>query len=181
MTEPSTTAARYAIDRDGSRIRFEIRLMAWKVQGTFTDVEGWIDYDENHPEAMIAEASIRVASIQTREKRRDEHLRSPDFFDAGQFPVMRFVGRRATDLGRGVLRMEGDLAIRDATRPVSFEVRDLVSGRDGSARGSLRFRATTRINRLDYGVGGRSLLDQGGIMVGREVEVNLQVLALQGG
>jgi polyisoprenoid-binding protein YceI len=129
---------------------------------------------------MTVEASVRVAGIQTGEKKRDEHLRSPDFFDAARFPVMRFVGREATDLGGGVLRLDGDLTIRNRTRPASFEVRDLAEGRDDSGRGTLGFTATSRINRFDFGAGGRILLDKGGIVVGREVEAEVRILAVRG-
>ncbi len=179
MSEPNPSVRRYIIDREESRLRFGIRLIAWAVQGTFRDVEGWIDFDDDHPDAMTADASVRVASIRTGNPRRDEHLRSPDFFDAANFPVIRFVGRRATDLGGGALRLDVELTIRDATRPVSFDVRKIVAGRDDSGRRSLGFTATSRINRFDYGAGGRFLLDKGGIVVGREVETEIRILAVR--
>jgi polyisoprenoid-binding protein YceI len=179
MNEPNRSAARYIIDREESRIRFGIRLIAWKVQGTFTDVEGWVDYDEDHLDAMSANASVRVASIRTRNRKRDEHLLSPDFFDVARFPVIRFVGRRATDLGGGAVRLEVDLTIRDATRPTWFEIRRIVAGREDSGRRSLGFTATSRIDRYDYGAGGRTLLDKAGIVVGREVEAEIRILAIR--
>jgi polyisoprenoid-binding protein YceI len=179
MTQPNLSAARYIIDREESRIRFGIRLIAWKVQGTFNEVDGWVDYNEDHPDAMTADASVPVASIRTGSRQRDEHLLSPGFFDVARFPVIRFVGRRATDLGGGALRLDVDLTIRDATRPTSFEIRKIVAGRDDSGRRSLGFTATSRINRFDYGAGGRILLDKGGIVVGREVEAEIRILAVR--
>jgi polyisoprenoid-binding protein YceI len=179
MNEPNLPVARYIIDREESRIRFGIRLVAWRVQGRFTDVEGWIGYDEDHPDAMTADASVRVASIQTGIPQRDEHLRSRDFFDAAGFPIMRFVARRATGHDGGMLRLEGDLTIRDSTRPASFEIPKIVAGRDDTGRRSLGFTATSRINRFDYGAGGRILLDQGGIVVGREVDAEIRILAVR--
>jgi polyisoprenoid-binding protein YceI len=179
MHEPNRSVARYIIDREESRLRFGIRLVAWKVQGSFTDVDGWVDYDEERPDAMTADASVRVASIRTGNQRRDEHLLSPDFFDADRFPVIRFVGRRATDLGGGGLRLEVDLTIRGATRRTSFEIRRVVAGRDDSGRRSLGFTATSRINRFDYGAGGRTLLDVGGIVVSRQVDAEIQIFAVR--
>ncbi len=179
MNEPNLSVARYTIDREESRIRFGIRLIAWTVRGTFTDVDGWVDYDEDRPGAMKADASVRVASIRTANRKRDEHLLSPDFFDAARFPVIRFVGRRATALGDGALRLEVDLTIRGETRPTSFEIRKIVVGRDESGRRSLGFTAMSRINRFDYGAGGRTLLDQGGIVVGREVDAEIRILAVR--
>jgi polyisoprenoid-binding protein YceI len=179
MTEPNLAVARYTIDREESRIRFGIRLLAWKVQGTFTDVDGWVDYDADRPDAMKADASVRVASVRTGNRQRDEHLLSRDFFDAARFPVIRFIGRRATDLGDGALRLEVDLTIRDQTRPSTFEIRKIVVGRDESGRRSLGFTATSRIDRFDHGAGGRTLLDMGGIVVGREVESEIRILAVR--
>jgi polyisoprenoid-binding protein YceI len=181
MSDPEAVRGRYIIDRSRSRVGFQIRLIAWKVPGEFTDFEGTIDYNESRPEAMTAEVSIRVARIDTKEKKRDNHLRSPDFFDAGRFPTLRFVGRRASVLGSGRLRLEGDLTMRDVTRPASFEVRDLTTRQDGSGRKRLTFTAKSNINRMEFGVGGRNLLDRGGLMIGRDVEITLQIQAVQEG
>jgi polyisoprenoid-binding protein YceI len=185
MSDPDTARGRYIIDRSRSRVGFQIRLIAWKVPGEFTDFEGTIDYNESRPEAMTAEVSIRVASIDTKEEKRDKHLRSLDFFGAGWFPTMRFVGERASVLGSGRLRLEGDLTMREVTRPASFEVRDLTTRQDtrhdGSGRKRLTFTARSTINRMEFVVGGRNLLDRGGLMIGRDVEITLQIQAVQEG
>ena len=181
LRDPDALRRRYIIDRSRSRVGFQIRLIASKVPGQFTDFEGTIDCNESRPEAMTAEVSIWVARIDTKEKERDNPLRSPDFFDAGRFPTLRFVGRRASVLGSGRLRLEGDLTMRDVTRPASFEVRDLTTRPEGSRRKRLTFTAKSTINRMEFGVGGRNLFDRGGLMIGRDVEITLQIQAVQEG
>lgn len=169
------STARYVVQRSNSRLAFRIRLIAWKTEGEFAGFEGTIDYDPARPDAMTADVTIQVDSIDTRVPARDKHLRSADFFDSEKFPTIRFVGNRATSLGNGKLKLDGELTMRDVTRPLALEVAAIEATHEETGRRSLRFIASGKLNRMDWGVGGRSLLDRGQIMVGHEVDLDVRL------
>lgn len=169
---------RYVVDRSTSRLAFRIRLLGWKTGGEFTKFEGTVTCDPAHPGTMRAEMTVEAASIETRIADRDKHLRSPDYFETDRFPTMRFIGADATDLGGGRLRLSGELTIRDVSLPLALELEAIRAGRDDAGHNALQFIARGQLNRRDFGVGGRSLLDRGSFMVGHDVELDLRIVAI---
>jgi polyisoprenoid-binding protein YceI len=122
------------------------------------------------------EAIIDASTINTREAKRDAHLRSEDFFDVAKFPSMKFVSKRVEPAGAGKLKVIGDLTMRGVTREVVLDVEGPTQEvRD--ARGNIKMgaAATTKINRKDFGLVWNRALDGGGVVVGDEVTINLDV------
>src|SRR5215813_3244522 len=170
------TNTRWTLDPGHSSVGFSVRhLMITNVRGEFERFRGDITYDPIRPEATRIEASIEIASLNTREPKRDADLRSALFFDAENHPVMMFVSRTARPTGTGELEVTGALTIRGITRDVTLSVRD-ISDVQTDMRGNLRIGATasTRIRRSDFGITWNKTLDAGGVVVGEIVTVTLE-------
>jgi len=170
-------AADYNIDPSHASVDFSVRhLMVTKVRGTFEKVSGKVKYDPEAPEKIEIEAIIDAASINTREAKRDEHLRSPDFFDVEKHPTLTFKSKKAKARGKGKLDVTGDLTIRGVTKEVVLAVEGLdqeIKDPWGNVRRGAS--ATTKINRKDFGLNWNQVLEAGGLMVGDEVEIMIDV------
>lgn len=165
------------IDPVHSLIGFSVRhMMIAKVRGRFNSFTGTVNLNADNPGV---EGTVDVASIDTRENDRDEHLRSADFFDAANFPQMRFRSTRIESAGNGKFNVTGDLTIKDVTRPVTFAVTDEGQGKD--PWGGLRqgYSATAKINRKDFGLTWNVALETGGWLVGDEITINAEVELVQ--
>lgn len=172
----TSTAPRYVIDASHSHVAFSVRhMMISNVRGEFQRYAGEFRYDPARPEATSATVSIEVASVNTREEKRDAHLRSGDFFDAEAFPAMTFTSKRATARGDGV-DVVGDLTIRGTTREVVLSVDD-ITAEHKDPWGNLRVgaTATTKIKRSDFGMLWNAALEAGGVLVADEVKIQLEV------
>ncbi len=175
---PAAFAGSYAIDGAHSKAQFSVRhMMVSNVRGEFAKMKGSIDYDEKNPAAIRIDATIEVASINTGEPKRDEHLKSPDFFDAAKFPVIRFLSKNVRKTAGG-LAVTGGLTIRGVTKEVVLQV----EGPSPEVRdpwGNLRrgATATTKINRRDFGLTWNAALETGGVVVGDEVAITIDVEA----
>ena len=182
-TATATRPATWQIDPAHTQVEFEVRHMMFaKVRGRFGQVEGRVRLPASgDPAGASVEAVIASPSIQTGQEQRDEHLRSPDFFDVSRFPELRFVSRSATRTGKGELEVAGDLTIRDVTRPVLLQVRETGQGTDPWGKERIGFAATTTIDRRDYGLTWNQALEAGGILVGNEVKILLEVQAVESG
>lgn len=176
-TKTSTSAAkRWQIDASHSSVGFSVRhMMITNVKGEFEKFEGEVSYDPTQPAAAQVRASIDVASITTREEKRDQHLRSADFFDAAQFPTITFQSRRASRKG-GSLEIEGELSIHGTTRDVTLIVSDLTEEHT-DPWGNLRIGASakTKVKRSDFGMQWNNVLEAGGVLVGDEVTIQIEV------
>jgi polyisoprenoid-binding protein YceI len=150
-------------------------MMITNVKGEFEKFEGEVSYDPTQPAAAQVRASIDVASITTREEKRDQHLRSADFFDAAQFPTITFQSRRASRKG-GSLEIEGELSIHGTTRDVTLIVSDLTEEHT-DPWGNLRIGASakTKVKRSDFGMQWNNVLEAGGVLVGDEVTIQIEV------
>jgi polyisoprenoid-binding protein YceI len=176
-TNDETTNAIWTIDPLDSTVGFGIRhFMVATVRGVFREVSGTVRYDPAHPEATEIRVDIPTASIDTRVPQRDEHLRAADFFDAETYPTITFRSTRARVDGANVLEVFGDLTIRGTTREVAFVVPE-ISGRQKDHRGSVRrgASATAKIKRSDFGIKYNVALEAGGIGIGDEVSITLDV------
>jgi polyisoprenoid-binding protein YceI len=173
----ATTATRWSLDPGHSAVGFTVRhLMITNVRGEFEKFRGAVTYDAARPEATRIEAAIAVASLNTREAKRDDDLRGPLFFDAETHPEMTFVSKSARSVGDGDLELVGDLTIRGITREVTLSVRD-ISGVQVDMRGAARMGATasTKIKRSDFGMVWNKALETGGVVVGDVVTISLEV------
>jgi polyisoprenoid-binding protein YceI len=157
---------------------FQVRHLLTRVRGRFSDFEGTIEYDAEHPERSSVHASIRAASIDTNEPDRDKHLRTSDFFSVEEFPNLTFRSTRISKTGDDRFEMTGDLTIRGVTRPVALNVTFLGRARDPWGNERLGFEAETTINRKDFGLNWNAALETGGFLVGDEVKISLSVQAL---
>jgi polyisoprenoid-binding protein YceI len=168
----------WAIDKTHSELSFRIRHMVSRVRGTFTDWDGRITGAPGRWAEGSVQVNIRTASIATNNDRRDNHLRSPDFFDAANYPEMTFRSTRVEFQGEEA-SVAGDLTIRGVTRPVILRGHflGLQRGPDGKER--VGFDATTRINRLDYGVSWNRAVEGGGALLGDEVDIEVVVAAVR--
>jgi len=176
----ATTAwgATYEVDPAHSTVGFSIRHLISRVQGVFNRFEGTIDFDPKAPDKLRVKASIDVASVNTRNDRRDEHLRSPEFFDAKKYPKMTFQSTKVEKLGANKFRVTGKLTLHGVTKPVTLEV--VYGGQVKDPWGNTRigFHATGKLNRKDFGISWNKVLDQGTNMIGDEVTINIDVEAI---
>jgi len=170
-------ASIWNIDQEHSNIGFKVRhLMVSNVKGSFSKVQGIINIDEKDLTRSSAKVTIDTASIDTGVDKRDAHLRSPDFLDVDKFPTMTFVSTKVAKNGKGRLKVTGDLTLHGVTRPVILDVEEL--SREGKdPMGNLRrgASATTKISRKDFGIGWNKVLETGGVVVGDEIAISIDI------
>jgi polyisoprenoid-binding protein YceI len=169
-------AERWEIDPAHSSVQFSIRHMTVSnVRGEFGTVSGTVRADGAIPSASV-EATIDAASIDTREAKRDEHLRSADFLDVARYPTITFRSTRIEPAGEGRWRMTGDLTLHGVTRPVVLDVEG-PTAEVKDPRGLTRAgaHATAKIDRKDFGITWSKTLDGGGLVVGDEVAITIDV------
>ncbi len=180
-TAASAAPQAYDIDPVHSQIGFSIRHFFSKVPGHFKEFSGTILADEKNPVASSVEVTIQTASIFTDNERRDTHLRSADFFAADSFPTITFKSTKVAPAGKDRYKVTGNLTMRGVTRTVVLDMEFLGKGEvsiGGQNMGiKAGFDATTTLNRQDYGIRWNKTLDQGGVMLGDDVAVNLHVEA----
>ncbi len=176
--QTTATTRTYAIDPAHSDVSFQIRhLMLTKVRGTFHGLTGTITLPQGSEIPLALEAAIDAASVDTREEKRDAHLRSADFFDAATHPQITFRSTSITGSGTS-FTATGDLTIRGTTKSVTLmgNVEGTTTDPWGNAR--IGWSARTRINRLDFGVSFNQALETGGVMLGEEVDITLEIQAI---
>ena len=167
----------YDIDPTHSSAHFSVRhLMISNVKGEFTKVTGTVTWDPDNPSASKVEATIDVSSLHTRDEQRDGHLKSAEFFDLAQYPDIRFVSKSVQPDGHEEYLVKGDMTIHGVTKEVALhvegptpEVKDPWGNLKAGAA------ATAKINRKDFGLGWNAPLETGGVVVGEEVKINLEV------
>ena len=178
-TQAATAQQTWTIDPGHSEAGFAVKhLMISTVKGNFRNVSGTIVLDESSPASSHVEAEIDATSIDTRQEQRDTHLRSADFFDVEKYPALTFRSTKVESLGSGQFRVLGDLTIRDVTKPVVLEVEETGRGKDPWGGERIGYSATTKFDRTDFGLTWNQALETGGIMVGNEVKVTLDVQAV---
>jgi polyisoprenoid-binding protein YceI len=178
VTAPQATAVTtWNIDPVHSTAQFKVKhMMISNVKGEFTTITGKLELNEADITKSRVEASIDAATINTREAQRDAHLKSADFLDVEKFPVLTFKSTRVSKEDRVELAVEGDLSIRGVTRNVVFDVEGLSAPMKDPWGGTrIGLSATTRINRKDFGLTWNAVLETGGIMVGEDVTITLDV------
>ena len=169
--------APWQIDPVHSTVQFSVRhLMIANVRGEFSKVSGVVYLDENDLTRSTVEVSVDTATINTRELQRDAHLRSADFFDVANYPTMTFRSRRVVPAGESKFKVDGDLTIRGVTREVTFDVQGPTPAiKDPAGRQRVGVSATARINRKDFGLQWNKTLEGGGVLVGDEVAITIDL------
>jgi polyisoprenoid-binding protein YceI len=165
----------WKIDPSHTRAGFSVRhMMIANVHGQFENVTGTVDFNEADPARSSVDVQIEVASLTTRDEKRDAHLRSADFFDAEKYPYITFKSRRVEKLGDDHGRVIGDLTIRGVTHEVALDVE--YSGQAKSPWGttSAGFTARTKVNRKDWGLNWNVALETGGVLVGDTVNIEIE-------
>ena len=172
-----TSTTTWNIDPAHSIAEFKVKhMMISNVKGRFSKVSGTLVLDESDLANSRVEVSIEAASIHTGEDQRDAHLKSADFFDVEKFPTLTFKSRGIRIVTDGELSVEGDLTIHGVTRKVSFEVEGPTPPtKDPWGNTRVAVSASTKINRKDFGLIWNAALETGGILVGEEVTITLDV------
>jgi polyisoprenoid-binding protein YceI len=170
-------AATWEIDSNHSAAQFKVRhLMVSNVTGRFGKMTGTISYDPAEPLKAAVEATIDTTTIDTSNAQRDEHLKSPDFFDVAKYPTITFKSKKVEKASDGKLKITGDLTMRGVTKEVILDVDgpypEINGGRGQFKSGAS---ATTKINRQDFGVSWSKTLDGGGLVVSDEVAITIDV------
>ena len=168
-------AGTWAIDQAHSTIEFVVRhMMVSKVKGRFSEFEGSIVVDENG--AHSVNTTIQLASIDTRDEKRDEHLRSPDFFDVDNNKTITFTSTGVAPAGDG-WNLTGDLTIKGITKSVTLELEYTGTGKNPWGAEVAGFEAHTEISRADFGLEWNAALETGGVLVGDSIKINLDIEA----
>ena len=174
-------ASTWKIDPAHTTVEFKIRhlMISW-VKGVFTEVQGSAVINESDLTKSSVQIQIKTASLNTNNKKRDDHLRSPEFFDVATYPVMTFVSKKVVVAEGQPVEIVGDLTIHGVTRKVVLEVEDFsqtVTDPWGNTRRGAT--ASTKINRKDYGLTWNKALEAGGVVVGDEVRISLEIEFIQ--
>lgn len=179
VENPVTTV--WEIDPAHSSAGFSVRhMMIANVKGEFSKVTGRVEFDGENIERASIEASVDVNSISTREAARDVHLKSPDFFDAEKFPAMTFKSKRVKRGSGGNVKLIGDLTIRGTTREATLALEGPTPPvKDPWGNVRIGASASTKINRKDFGLTWNAALEAGGVLVGDEVSIMLDVELIQ--
>jgi polyisoprenoid-binding protein YceI len=168
---PVTT---WTIDPVHSGVEFAVKhLMIANVKGHFTDVSGTLSGDIDSPENFSLDVKIGVASIDTRQEQRDAHLRSPDFFDAENFPTIEFKGKRVEGDVSDEFKLYGDLTIRGTTREIALDVTNEGAAKDPWGGSRMGFSAKGKFDRRDFGLTWNQALEAGGVAVSHDVKISI--------
>jgi polyisoprenoid-binding protein YceI len=172
-------AATYNIDTSHSAVTFAIRhMMISTVRGSFGDFAGTFTYVKDQPAAWTVTAEIQTATVDTNDDKRDEHLRSADFFDVEKHPTMSFKSTKVEQAGAGY-KLHGDLTLLGQTKPVVLDMEITGEITDPWGNPRVGFSANGRINRKDWGMTWSRALDAGGVMVGDEVRIQLEIQGIK--
>jgi len=177
----AAASSTWQIDPAHSSAQFAIRHLGLStVRGAFSKLSGTMQLDDQDITKSTIEVTIDVNTVDTREPDRDKDLRSERFFDVAHFPTMTFKSRKVEQVAPGKLRVSGDLTIRGTTKEVVLDVDGLTApAKDPWGNQRVAASATTRINRQDYGVKWNAKLDNGGVVVGDDVNIAIDVELIQ--
>jgi polyisoprenoid-binding protein YceI len=174
---PAAATGAWTVDKAHSEVGFQVRHLMAKSRGFFGDFDGAVKIDAAKPEASTVSFVVKTASVNTNEPKRDEHLRSADFFDAAKFPEIRFVSTAVRSAGENRYDVTGDLTLHGVTKQVTLPVTFLGIQKDPWGNEKAGFETAVTLNRKDFGVNWNKALDQGGYILGEEVSVTIALEA----
>jgi polyisoprenoid-binding protein YceI len=178
LAASSLFAETFVVDKAHSEATFQVRHMMSKVSGKFKDFSGRINIDRAKPAAASVEFNIKTASVDTGDADRDKHLQTADFFDAAKNPEITFKSTKiAATKKKNVYDVTGDLTMRGVTKRVTLPVEFNGFGKDPWGNERAGFSLTTTVNRKDYGINWNKALDNGGVLVGDDVTINVNIEA----
>ena len=175
VTEPRQGTDTFAIDTDHSEVGFSVRHLVSRTRGRFARFSGEIRLDREQPERSSVVFEVDPASIDTRQPDRDAHLKSGDFFDVERHPVVRFTSDRMTTLGGGKFRVEGTLALRGILKPMALEVTYHGVAKDPWGGERAGFSTQAVVNRKEFGMVWNTALDNGGVILGDDVTLTIDL------
>lgn len=172
-------ATTYAVDAAHTSVNFRVKHLFTYVDGRFSRFEGTLTFDPEAPGETSVSGTIQAASIDTNVEKRDAHLRSADFFDVERYPTIGFKSTKVTDVDReaGTAHLHGDLTIKDVTKPVVLDAKFLGAATDPWGNAKAGFSGTTTIDRKEFGLSWNQALEAGGVLVGEQVEIRIDVEA----
>ena len=166
----------WKIDSSHSRVAFSVRhMMISNVHGQFKNVAGTVEFDEAQPTRSKVDVQIEAASIDTHDEKRDGHLASADFFDAGKYPYLTFKSNRVEVVDDSHGKLYGQLTIKNVTRDVVLAVEYSGLAKSPWGSSSAGFTATTKINRKDFELNWNVALETGGVLVGDTVSISIEL------
>jgi polyisoprenoid-binding protein YceI len=180
LVAPSTVPAKnYKIDAEHTSVRFRVRHLFTKTDGQFKTFEGKIVYDVATPAELKVTGSIDVGSIDTNVKERDNHLRSKDFFDVANHPKITFESTSVSDIDAkaNTGKLHGKLTLRGVTKDIVLDVAFTGEGSDPWGNHKAGFTAATKIDRKEFGLTWNETLETGGVLVGDEIEIQIDAEA----
>ena len=166
----------FTVDKAHSEAAFQVRHILTKVRGTFRDFSGTINFDKARPENSTVEFRIKATSIDTGNQKRDDHLRSPDFFDVATHPEIVFKSTKVVAKGGNKFDVTGDFTLHGVTKTITLPVAFLGEQKFGKGV-KAGFETAVTINRKDYGLNWNRALESGGVLVGEEVEIAINLEA----
>jgi polyisoprenoid-binding protein YceI len=179
-TDFRTLTGTYTIDTAHSRIGFVARhAMVTKVRGSFNEFEGSAVIDGENPANSSATVTLAVASIDTRNEQRDQHLRTNDFLDADSYPAISFKSTAISHVAGNEFEVTGDLTIKDVTKSISFPLEFQGGVKDPWGNDRIGFEGAVAINRKDWGVSWNAALETGGVLVSEKVTLEFELSAVK--
>ncbi|WP_342437752.1 YceI family protein [Paenibacillus sp. FSL L8-0436] len=171
---------KWEVDPDHSSVEFSVtHLMINKIKGVFEHFQAALSFDPNDLTTMGIQASIDANSLTTRQRQRDEHLRSDDFFHAAKYPAITFQSTRCVLAGERQYELTGNLTLHGVTKPITFHTVFEGLNKDPRGRERAGFHSIASIERNEFGLSFNSPLETGGIIVGNEVKIELYIEAIR--
>jgi polyisoprenoid-binding protein YceI len=174
---PALAADTYQLDKAHTTVGFQIRHIFTMLSGKFTDFSGTIQVDRANPEKSSVEFTIQAKSVDTSEPRRDDDLRSANFFDVANHPTITFKSTSVKANGKDSFVVTGDLTMHGVTKAVALPVTLLGEGKDPWGNEKMGLETAVTLNRKDYGLTWNKTLESGGLLVGDEVKVQIGIEA----
>ena len=180
LTDFGTLTGTYSIDASHSRFGFVARhAMVTKVRGSFNEFEGTATIDGANPAASSVQVSIAVDSIDTRNKQRDDHIRTNDFLDVATYPTITFASTAINHVGGNDFEVTGDLTIRGITKSITLPLEFQGAAGDPFGNQRIGFEGSVVINRKDWGVNWNAALEAGGVLVSEKVTLEFEISAVK--
>jgi polyisoprenoid-binding protein YceI len=175
-TSTATGTTTYAIDASHSQVGFSVKHMMFStVRGNFRGFEGTIEVDNDNPANSKVNVTIDASSVSTGDDKRDEHLRSADFFDVANYPTLTFKSTSIDFKDAEDFTINGELTMHGVTQPVKIKAEQTGEGTNPWGVDVAGFEGSTKINRKDFGLGWNATLEKGGVLVGEEIKISLEL------
>lgn len=175
LPAPAVWAATYVMDADHSSVEFRIRHLFSYVKGSFNQFEGTFEYEPDKPGSWKASAVVQAVSIDTRVEKRDNHLRSKDFFEVETYPTITFTSTKVTDATPVGAKLEGLLTMHGVEKPIVLDLSIHGTGKDPQGNARAGFTATTTIDRKEFGLNWNKAVEADRWLIGEQVEVSIEV------